>query len=205
MHEEPGQGADMLAVAVGVAAVTSAVSLALLFAVGDPFGRINDVANAATGVLSGCLAWRLRHRTSDRLRAPAVASAAIGAALTVVGSALVVSGSTGFFLAGLVSSVGFAGVGVWLIALDRGHGPWSSRFRRLRMLTGSLMALGILAAPGIVLRIDDMSTAPWWIWIASLGWLGVYVLYPVWAIRSGTTDARAVVPTASGVPSAPAD
>ena len=45
--------------------------------------------------------------------------AVAGAALTVVGSALVVSGTTGFFLAGLVSSLGFAGIGAWLVAANR--------------------------------------------------------------------------------------
>lgn len=49
----------------------SAVSLATYFAVGGPFGAINDVGNAATGVLSAALAGRLRRRIAR----PAVAAA----------------------------------------------------------------------------------------------------------------------------------
>ena len=179
-HGEP------LATAVGVVAAASAVSLGLFFAVGGPFGTVNDVGNAATGVLSGCLAWRLRHKLHEDVRTPAIAAAAAGAVVTVVGSALVVSGTTGFLLAGLVSSVGFAGIGAWLIAVNRpGSEERLDRHRRLGVLAGSLMALGVIALPAIPQGIDDMSTAPWWIWVASLGWLGVYVIYPAWAIGLG--------------------
>ena len=87
-----------------------------------PFGTINDIANAATGVLSAGLAWRLRRQISGRSGKPAVAAAIAGAGLAVAGSTLVVSGTTGFFFAGLVSSVGFAGIGAWLVALNMGDG-----------------------------------------------------------------------------------
>jgi len=35
--------------------------------------------------------------------------------------------------------------------------------------------------------VDDMKTAPGWIWIGFLGWIGTYLIYPVW---SGTTSWR---------------
>ena len=86
----------------------------------------------------------------------------------MAGSTLVVSGTTGCFLAGLVSSVGFAGIGTWLVILNRSDAIAAVLPRRLRSLgiaAGALMALGIAAAPGIVLRLDDMATAPAWVWI----------------------------------------
>lgn len=179
-----------LAIAAGTAAVASAVSLGLLFTVGEPFGRVNDLANAVTGVLGGCLAWRMRDQLGDGLRTPALAAATLGAAVTVAGSALVVSGTTGFLLAGLVSSVGFAGIGAWLVALSRDAGRhWPTGLRRLGFATGAAMAVGFLALPGIAQGIDDMATAPWWVWIALLGWLGIYVAFPLWAFRLGTRDA----------------
>ena len=75
---------------------------------------MNDYGNGLAGTLGALLAWTLRPRA-----APAIGAAFLGAVLTVAGSALVVSEATGYFLAGLVSSVGFALIGLWLIALNR--------------------------------------------------------------------------------------
>lgn len=177
-----------LATAVGVVAAGSAVCLATYFVVRGPFGTISDIGNAATGVLSAALAWRLRRYATTRVGEAAVGAALVGAAITVLGSALVVSGTTGFFLAGLVSSVGFAGIGAWLVVVNRADATtiaWPRRLRALGVLAGVLMAVGIAAAPGIVLRLDDMETAPGWIWIGFLGWLGIFVVYPAWAIWLG--------------------
>jgi hypothetical protein len=182
-----------LALAVGAVAAGSAVCLATYFAVQGPFGTINDIGNATTGMLSGLLAWKLRRDVTGRAADVAVAAALVGAAITVVGSALVVSGTTGFFLAGLVSSVGFAGIGAWLVVLNLSGGDaaaWPSRLRAVGVAAGSLMALGVLSAPGLVLRLDDMAAAPAWVWIGSLGWLGTFVAYPVWAIWMGIVATR---------------
>ena len=124
-----------LAIATGLVAVGSAVCLGTYFAVGGPFGTINDVGNAATGVLSGVLAWRMRRQVSGRVGAAAVGAAVVGAAVTVLGSSLVVSGTTGFMFAGLVSSVGFAGIGAWLIVLNRSRDQvavWPGALRTAR-------------------------------------------------------------------------
>ena len=182
-----------IAQAVGLVAAGSAVCLATYYAVGGPFGTINDIANAGTGVLSGWLAWRLRRQIRGRVAHLAVGAALVGAAITVVGSTLVMSGRTGFFLAGLVSSVGFAGIGTWLVILNRSPAvaaAWPERLRTLGGAAGALMALGIVSAPGIVLRLDDMSQAPPWVWIGMLGWLGTFVAYPAWALWLGTGLAR---------------
>ena len=131
MNEARHQDTGRLALAIGVAAAGSAVCLATYFAVQGPFGTINDIGNAATGVLSAGLAWRLR----DQLARPGnltVGAAIVGAALTVVGSTLVVSQTTGFFLAGLVSSLGFAGIGTWLVVLNRSDTAVAAWPRRLR-------------------------------------------------------------------------
>jgi hypothetical protein len=47
------------------------------------------------------------------------------------------------------------------------------------------MAVGVVAAPGILLRLDDLQTAPAWVWIGFLSWLGTFVAYPAWAIWLG--------------------
>ena len=177
-----------LAYATGLVAVGSAICLGTYFAVGGPLGTLNDIGNAATGVLSGWLAWRMRRHLSSGVGTIAVGAALIGAATTVVGSSLVVSGTTGFFFAGLVSSLGFAGIGAWLVVLDRSRdqvAAWPGALRAVGVVAGTLMALGILSAPAIPLGLDDMDTAPAWVWIGLVGWLGVYVAYPAWAIAMG--------------------
>jgi hypothetical protein len=187
------RGTGRLAVAIGVVAGGSAVSLGTYFLVRGPFGTINDVGNAAAGVLSAALAWRLRRYFGGRTGDLAVGAATVGAAITVVGSTLVVSETTGYFLAGLVSSVGFAGIGAWLVALNRSNAQaaeWPRRLRSLGVLAGGLMSLGVVAAPGVLLRYDDMATAPGWIWLGQLGWLGIFVAYPAWAIWLGILETR---------------
>lgn len=180
-----------LALALGAVAAGSAACLATYFAVRGPFGTINDLGNATTGVLSGWLAWRLRGLLPGRAGDIAVGAALVGAAITVVGTALVVSGTTGFLFAGLVSSVGFAGIGAWLVVVNRSAGAvaaWPRRLRSLGILSGGLMTVGIVAAPGILLGFDDMASAPVWVWIGFLGWLGIYVVYPAWAIWMGVVE-----------------
>ena len=181
-------GTARLSIAVGAVAVGTVGCLATYFAVGGPFGTINDVGNAATGILSALLAWRLRAHVPGRTGEVALCAAVGGAALTVAGSALVVSGTTGFFLAGLVSALGYAGIGGWLLLLNR-SGRWASlqprMVRRVGLVAGALMALGLVSVPGILLRLDDMATAPAWVWIGFLSWLGTYVAYPLWAVWLG--------------------
>lgn len=52
------------------------------------------------------------------------------------------------------------------------------------------MLLGLAAAPGIILGHDDMATAPLWIWIGELGWLGIFIAYPAWAVWVGVVEKR---------------
>jgi hypothetical protein len=181
-----------LAVAIGLVAAGSACSLATYFVVRGPFGTINDIGNATVGILSACLAWRMRDQLPGRGGAAAVGLALGGAAVAVTGSAMVISGSTSYVLAGLVSSVGFAGVGAWLLALSRSgaSATWSSRLRLLGVAAGALMAVGVVALPGVAMRIDDFETMPSWLWIAYIGWLGIFVVYPAWALWFGAREAR---------------
>lgn len=193
MNETGLRDTGRLALAIGVVAAGSAVCLATYFAVQGPFGTINDIGNGATGVLSAALAWRLRGLIPGRAGNVAVGAALAGAAITVAGSALVISETTGFFLAGLVSSVGFAAIGTWLVVLNRSEAvadAWPPRLRTLGTAAGALMALGFVSAPGILLGLDDMAAAPAWTWVGSLGWLGIFVVYPAWAIWLASVETR---------------
>jgi hypothetical protein len=174
-----------VALALGIVAVASVVSLALFFAVGGPFGFANDVGNALIAILSALLALRLA--TAGGAGMAAIGAAVIGASVTVIGSLLVVTETTGFFLAGLVSSVGLALIGVWLLALSRSAavGSWPSGLRTLGSVAAVAMLFGVVAVPGIVMGIDDMNDVPPSLWAYSINWLGTYILYSAWSLWLG--------------------
>jgi hypothetical protein len=206
MNEARHQDTGRLALALGVVAIGSAACLATYSVMQGPFGTMNDIGNAATGVLSAGLAWRLRRQISGRPAIVSVCAALVGAAIAVAGSALVMSGTTGWFLAGLVSSVGFAGIGAWLVVLNRSDAGGTVLPRRLRLLgiaAGALMTVGVVALPGIVLGLDDPAAAPAWLWIAFVGWFGTFVVYPAWSIWLASVETRLdrqaiAVPDATG-------
>jgi hypothetical protein len=111
-----------------------------------------------------------------------------GAAIVVLGSYLVISDTTGFLLAGLVESLGFALIGVWLIVINRsmaGAPPWPLRLPGLGVVAGLVMTMGFIVVPGIAVGLDDASAAPPWVWVGFLGWLGIFFLYPLWCIWFG--------------------
>ena len=188
---EVGRRAGRLAIAIGLIAIGAVVCLVLFYIVGGPLGAINDVANALIGVLSAILAVQLR--AIARIGWLAVGSTVLGAALMVIGSALVILGTTGFFLAGLVSSVGFALIGGWLVVLSRSATlptHWPGSLQTLGVVAGAAMVAGIVAIPGIAMGIDDMAAVPPWLWIFGIGWLGTYLLYPIWCLWMGAAERR---------------
>lgn len=182
--------------AIGIVAPASATALAVFFVADEPFGTLNDFGNAALGVLAGSLAVGLRRAGAPPGLAGALASCSgvAGAGLTVAGSALVLTDTTGFFLAGLVSGTGFALLGTWLVALNRWAATttpaWPRTLTTLGTAAGSVMAVGLLSVPGVVQRTDDMESAPWWLVAGGLGWLGTYALLPAWAVRLRRTLRR---------------
>src|SRR5437867_3669924 len=109
-----------LAIATGAVQLIGFVSLLVFFAIGGPFGTINDAAIALTGLLSAALAWQLfgifagQPAVAGRL---ALALAGFGALIVVAGSALIIFDITGFVLAGFYCELGNALIGLWLLAL----------------------------------------------------------------------------------------
>lgn len=177
--------AGWVAMALAVACVASAASIALFFAVGGPFGLINDVGNALIGLLSATLAILLIGQAGGW---PGVVAAVLGAAITVWGSWLVMSSTTGFVLAGFVSTVGFGLIGVWLalVAWSPMAEDWSDVLRVVaRVGAGALVIGGLVAVPAALARIDSYDAMPGWMWLFSIGWLGVYALLPIAAFSLG--------------------
>jgi len=177
-----GQSARTTAAVLAAVAVASCISLILFFVVGGPFGTINDLGNGTLAVLCGVLAFALY--APGRTAATTVAVA--GAATSVLGSFLVISETTGYFLAGLVSAFGFALFGLYLVHLSRSEDLPTSRSA---FTAGAVMALGIVNVPGILQGMDDQDTAPTWLLAAGVCWAGTYLLLPIWATRFARSGA----------------
>jgi hypothetical protein len=159
-----------------VVALLSWVSLILFFVLGGPLGTLNDGGNGLLALLCGILALGLRRRTSIW----ATMLALLGAVTALLGSFLVMSERTGYFLAGLVSGLGFALIGAWLVLLGRSGQVTTPR---LAQAGGAVMALGFLNVPGILWGLDDQASAPAWLMAVGISWTGTYLLLPIWAFR----------------------
>ena len=174
----PSAGWTASAVAVTVPAAI--VLLVVYYAVGGPFGTLNDLANALVGILSAVLAAQTAR---IGVHSAAVAAAGAGGVLMVVGSWLVITGRSGWVLAGLVSALGAALVGAWLLALNVAvarTGTLPVGLTRLGSVSGAVMLLGVLVIPEILARSDTWEDLRWFGIAGFVGWLGLYLGYPVW-------------------------
>jgi hypothetical protein len=184
--------APWLALAVGVVNLLGTLFLFLMFILmltsvsnGDPFGPLNDFSNGLGAALSAALAAALHgwlRARGPRIALPATILALVGALIGIYGSWLIMSGTTGFVLAGLVSMAGYALIGLSLLALNHGS-SWPRGLVKLGIATGAVMALGLAAIPSVLMRIDSLEAAVWHTWIGQAGWFGWGVLLPVWALR----------------------
>ena len=167
----------------GIVGLITCLCLILLYLGADAAGAVNDVGNGVLGLLSAWLVWRC-HQAGLTAGLVFVGIAALGAVITVIGSILILTDATGFFLAGLVSSLGFAVIGIWLVAVNRrSEEPLPRRLRTAGLVAGVVMLLGFVGAPGIPMGLDDMETAPGWTYVGGLSWAGTYLLFPLWSLR----------------------
>jgi hypothetical protein len=175
-----------VALATAIVTLVGVLSLIIFFAVAaEPFGLINDVANGLIGLLSLALAWLWVRDRRSGWSTFALAAAALGAVVMVMGSLLIIFDVTGWYFAGLVSSLGSALIGIWLLIANRLHRRAPELPRGLVMLgitTAIFMLIGWLAIAGVIARIDDPQLAPWYVSAGLLNWMGTYLLYPAWCL-----------------------
>ncbi|HEU5058333.1 MAG TPA: hypothetical protein VFU21_17495 [Kofleriaceae bacterium] len=183
MEMRTDEGLRRVALATGAVGLASGVSLALLYTVGEPFGTVNDLGNAAFGIGGAVLLARIPPRSTAR-----TTIAAAGAAVSVAGTVAVVSRTTGWFFAGLLSSVGLACLGVALVGAARSESArhWPSALRRAGVASGALMATGFASLPAIALGLDDAASAPGFAWVGSTSWAGglAFIGWCFWLART---------------------
>ncbi len=114
-----------ISIALALIAIIGLIFITLFYALSEngsgPFGTLNDICVALGGILSGGLAWKMY--PTHRSHAPhesrfALGLGLVGAVLVPIGSALVIFNVTGWFLAGLVTTFGYALLGLWLASLS---------------------------------------------------------------------------------------
>jgi hypothetical protein len=180
-----------VAIITGVSAILAVIFLTLMATVNASFGKVNDVFNAIIGISSAVLAWLLyaeHHAKSPLMSQIALTLAVVGAIFTIVGSILIIYGFTDFVLAGWYTGVGYALIGLWLVAFCYSMQPGDALPHNLivfGIVVGAFMAVGLIGIPGIFTGIDSMESMPWYLYIAFFGYLGTYILYPIWTIWLG--------------------
>ena len=180
-----------IAIATGISAILSIIFLILMYAVNPAFGRVNDVFNSIIGISSVILAFMLyagHHARSPLMSQLALALVVAGAVLAIIGSILIIFGFTGFVLAGWYSGIGFALIGLWLAVFCYAFLRSEALPHNLvifGLIVGAFMVIGLLGIPGIVAGVDSMQAMPWYLYAAFFGWLGIYILYPIWTIWLG--------------------
>jgi hypothetical protein len=180
-----------VAILTGVSAILAVLFLTLMATVNNSFGRVNDVFNSIIGISSAVLAWMLYaeyHAKSPLMSQIALTLAVVGMIFTIIGSILIIFGFKGFVLAGWYSGIGYALIGLWLAefcySLLRSE-ALPHNLVIFGIVAGAFMAVGLLGIPGIFAGIDSMESMPWYLYIAFFGWLGTYILYPIWTIWLG--------------------
>jgi len=178
------------AIATGVVAILAVVFLTLMATVNQSFGKVNDVFNSIIGISSMVLAWMLyaeHHARSPLMSQIALLLAVVGAIFTIVGSVLIIYGFTDFVLAGWYTGIGNALIGLWLAAFCYSMQYGDALPHNLvifGLVVGAFMAVGLIGIPGIFAGIDSMDM-PWYLYVAFFGYLGTYILYPIWTIWLG--------------------
>jgi hypothetical protein len=153
-NDSPSRTVGWLAIATGGVALIGVVSLISFFTFGGFFGTLSDLCIAFGAILSALSAWMLypAHRAySPRSSRFLLAAALAGALVISIGSAFVIFDITGWFLAGLMNFFGYALIGLWLLVLNyfaRRTDRWPRRLARFGLISGAMMAIGLLTGPG---------------------------------------------------------
>ena len=179
-----------VAIATGIAVILAVIFLTLMYTVDMSFGKVNDVFNSIIGISSVVLAWMLyaeHHSKSPLMSQIALVLAVVGAIFTIIGSVLIIYGFTDFVLAGWYTGIGNALIGLWLAAFCYSMLSGDTLPHNLvifGIVAGVFMAIGLIGISGIFAGIDSMDM-PWYLYIAFFGYLGTYILYPIWTIWLG--------------------
>lgn len=180
-----------VAIITGASAVLAIIFLTLMATVNQSFGKINDFFNSLIGISSLILAWLLVTKFQAKASTPSqiiLILAVLGLIFTLIGSILIIFGFTDFVMAGWYTGIGNAFIGLWLAIFCASllkSDLFPHNLLVFGIITGAFMAMGLLGVIGIFAKIETMETIPWYLFIVFFGYLGTYILYPIWTILLG--------------------
>lgn len=181
-----------VAIAIGAVTIIGIVFIALFFTLNIRFiGSLNDACIALAAILGAALAWLMHpvyRAQSPRWSRLALAAAVIGALIVTLGAWLVISATTGYFLAALYMTFGNAFLGLWVLGFNRAAaqtGRWPRRLTQFGQVTGIAMLFGLVTIFGILGGVDSDVNPPWHVNLGNVGMLGWYLLFPIWSVWLG--------------------
>jgi hypothetical protein len=163
------------------ATIIGFVTLIAFFAVGEPFGVINDITTVIHALSMVPLAFvlhKLHQRTAPRLSLGALVIGVLAMVTAAALQALLVLRLVKFELTLVAVPVAFGVIGVWLVLnsyLGRGSGT----------LPSGLIWIGIVAGGAFVLVIVGFLLGGQQHHLAAVGGLTAVICYPVWAVWFG--------------------
>ena len=188
MQEVSHAALGRLANTVGIVGLLALVFLILFFVIGQPFGTLNDIFNGLAACVLAWFLWKLQSEL-QALSGPwsgvLLGLAALGAVVAVVGSYLVISGTTSYFLAGLYTSFGNSFIGIYLLALCLASARSGALPRNLAVagiVVGVILLFGLFTIPGLIGAVDNDASAPWNLWAAQGNALSYLLLSPLWCL-----------------------
>jgi len=183
MVEADARSSSRLARVLALVGLFNAATIVLLYAGLPLFGPLNDIGVGSAALLQAVLAWRLQAVPFLRVPRLALLAAGVGALGAALGSMLVVLNITGWFLASLVTILGYAFLGIWVVAVNRQAriaAGWPLRVTAVGQLIGAIMCVGFVAALALPSGVDDPRTAPWYVWVSYANGVGWFILLPLW-------------------------
>jgi hypothetical protein len=176
--------AVVAAYVAAAAGLVAAVTIALFFGIGQPWGTLNDVAllvmTAAIPVLMVAF-WELGGLTPTPLALAAQVSGWVAAIVWCAAQALMIVGVLVFdyndAASGglLVEAVALIVIGLWIAGANLLAGPWLNAIRWFGVVAG----LGFVLLPvGLILGGVDHP-------VTYAGGIGYSIVFPVWAYLMG--------------------
>ena len=171
------------AIAITILFVLGIITLALLYSGFPFFGPVNDLINAAIGIMCGVLAWAFHALLRERTQAAGLylLAAWAGVAALFVNSILVAFGQMHWMTGGMYSGIGYGLLGVWLLALSLKVLPGlfeKPLLARLGVITAAAMLCGLLAGPFMGLRVNFNQNL-----LVAIAYSGAalgFLLFPIW-------------------------
>ena len=175
---------QQIAFAIVIVTILGIITLALLYAGIPFFGMVNDLLNAVGAILIAILVWQLFPLIREKNGLFSILFSLIawaGTAAIAINSVLVAFGGMGWKDGGMYTAIGFALIGLWLIAMILTIQPQpflTVTLVRLGLIAGIAMLFGFLAGPLLAERLD-LALKPIG-WLAYIGAGGGWLMFPIW-------------------------